>query len=86
MPGTSWTEMTVDPAGWMDSIPIPLPRVMGGTSTTEYVIIGGIIMPLETVIFVEVPPGSETWTEMSVAATASTEVTVSATSWTELSG
>lgn len=85
MPATNWTEMAVDPAGWMDSIPLPSPRIAtGGTTETQYVIIGGIVMPLENVVFVEIPPASETWTEMSVGAAAHTELSMSATPWTEL--
>lgn len=82
-PATSWAEMQVDPAGYMDSIPSPAPRTAGGTITEDYFVDWLMEYGLTFVpFFPPEPPGA--WTEQSVAATSHTELTVGATAWTEL--
>ena len=81
-PGTTWTEVQVDAAGYMDSVPAPAPRVAGATVTEDYFM--DILMEYgQTITMFFAPPGPDTWTEASVAAASYTEKTVASTSWTE---
>lgn len=73
--------MTEDAAGWQDSIPALDPVVRVSPVGTAYVMLG-VIIP--NAIFIDIPPGDETWTEMVGSATSHTEMTVAATAWTEL--
>lgn len=83
MGATNWTKQSVDPAGYMDSIP-SLPPQIGGVRITEDYFVDFLMEYGETVEMFVAPEPPGAWTEQTVAATSHTELTVAATAWTEL--